>query len=171
MDTNKWTPTKAHAHLKTHIPHIGDLTANELAAVVLWCNLQYCRKHVTETTIGSAVVKSVKDESLEGKGENATVKIVIHDAGSDNGLSQFGTEQLACNLTRCKEELDIHVEDQTYTILSPFMGLGDKKREMGSYVTRKGKVVSTFSRIEKGDGKEWKEWMANGFGVDFKTRT
>jgi hypothetical protein len=40
--TNKWTPTKAHAHLKTHIPHISDLTANELVAVVLWCNLQYC---------------------------------------------------------------------------------------------------------------------------------
>jgi hypothetical protein len=23
--TNKWTPTTAHTHLKTHIPHIGDL--------------------------------------------------------------------------------------------------------------------------------------------------
>jgi hypothetical protein len=54
-------------------------------------------------------VKSVKDKWLEGKGENATVKIVIHDAGLDIGLSQFGTEQLACNLTRSKEELDIHV--------------------------------------------------------------
>jgi hypothetical protein len=62
--------------------------------------------YVTETT---AVVKSVKDKWLEGKGENATVKIVIHDAGLDIGLSQFGTEQLACNLTRSKEELDIHV--------------------------------------------------------------
>jgi hypothetical protein len=51
------------------------------------------------------------------------------------------------------------------------MGQGDKKREMGSYVTRKGKVVSTFSCVEKGDGKEWKEWMANGFGVNFKNRT
>jgi hypothetical protein len=30
--------------------------------------------------IGSAVVKSVKDEWLKGKGENATVKIVIRDA-------------------------------------------------------------------------------------------
>jgi hypothetical protein len=123
--TSKWTPTKAHAHVKTHIPHIDNLTANELVAVALWCNLQYCREYVTETTIGSAVVKSVKDEWLEGKGENATVQIVICDAGSDNGRSQFGTEQLACNLTCCKEELDIHVEDQTYTILSPFMGRGD----------------------------------------------
>jgi hypothetical protein len=119
--TNKWTPTKAHAHLKTHIPHIGNLTANELAAVALWCNLQYHREYVTKTMIGSAVVKSVKDEWLEGKGENATVKIVIRDAGLDNGLLPFGTEQLACNLTHHKEELDIHVEDQTYTILSPFM--------------------------------------------------
>jgi len=74
--TNKWTPTKAHAHLKTHIPHIGDLTANELAAVALWCNLQYCREYVTETTIGSAVVKSVKDEWLDGEGENATVNSI-----------------------------------------------------------------------------------------------
>jgi hypothetical protein len=48
----------------THIPHIGDLTANELVAVVLWCNLLYCREYVTETTIGSAVVKSVKDKWL-----------------------------------------------------------------------------------------------------------
>jgi hypothetical protein len=113
-------------------------------AVALWCNLQYGREYVTETTIGSAVVKSAKDEWLKGKGENPTVKIVIHDAGLDNGLLPFGTEQLACNLTHCKEELDIHVEDQTYTILSPFIGRGDKKCEMGSYVTRKGKVVSTF---------------------------
>jgi hypothetical protein len=52
--------------------------------------------------IGSVVVKSVKDKWLEGKGENATVKIVIRDAGLDNGLSPFGTEQLACNLTSCK---------------------------------------------------------------------
>jgi hypothetical protein len=169
--TNKWTPTKTHTHLKTHIPHNSDLTANELVAVVLWCNLQYSREYVTETTIGSAVVKSAKDEWLEGKGENATVKIVIHDAGLDNGLLPFGPEQLACNLTHCKEELDIHVEDQTYTILSPFMGRGDKKCEMGSYVTRKGKVVSTFSRVEKGDQKEWKEWRENGFGVNFKKRT
>jgi hypothetical protein len=71
-------------------------------------------------------VKGVKDEWLEGEAENATVKIVIHDAGLDNDLSPFGTEQLACNLTHCKEELDIHVKDQTYTILSPFMGRGDK---------------------------------------------
>jgi hypothetical protein len=166
--TNKWTPTKAHAHRKTHIPHIGDLTANELAAVALWCNLQYHREYVTETTIGSAVVKSVKDEWLEGEGENATVKIVIRDAGLDNGLLPFGTEQLACNLTHCKEELDIHVKDQTYTILSPFMGRGDKKREMISYVTRKGKVMSMFSRIEKGDRKEWRE---NGFRVNSEKRT
>jgi hypothetical protein len=96
-------------------------------AVVLWCNLQYCREYVTKTTIGSVVVKSVKDEWLDGKMDNATVKIVIRHAGLDNGLLQFGTEQLACNLTRCKEEFDIHVEDQTYTILSPFMGRGDKK--------------------------------------------
>jgi hypothetical protein len=116
-------------------------------------------------------VKSVKHEWLEGKGENATVKIVIRDAGLDNGLLQFGTEQLACNLTHCKEELDIHVEDQTYTILSPFMGWGDKKGEMGSYITRNGKVVSAFSRLEKVDQKEWKEWMANGFGVNFKNST
>jgi hypothetical protein len=116
-------------------------------------------------------VKSVKDEWLEGKGENATVKIVIHDAGLDNGLSQFGTEQLACNPTCCKEKFDIHVEDQTYTILSLFMGRGDKKRVMWSYVTRNGKVVSLFSRLEKEDQKEWKGWMANGFGVNFKNRT
>jgi hypothetical protein len=77
------------------------------------------------------VVKSVKDEWLDGKMENATVKIVIHHAGLDNGLLQFGTEQLACNLTRCKEKFDIHVEDQTYTILSPFMGRGDKKSRNG----------------------------------------
>jgi hypothetical protein len=121
--TNKWTPTKAHAHLKTHITHIGNLTVNELAAVALWCNLQYhreyvtettigsavvksvkdSREYVTETTIGSAVVKSVKDKWLKGKGENTTVKIVIHDAGLDNGLSLFGTKQLACNLTHCKQ--------------------------------------------------------------------
>jgi hypothetical protein len=149
--TNKWTPMKAHTHLKTHIPHIGDLTANELVAVVLWCNLQYCREYATETTIGSVAVKSVKDEWLEGKGESATVKIVICDARLDNGLSEFGTEQLACNLTHCKEELDIHVEDQTYTILSPFEGSGDKYCEMISYITRKGKVMSSFSHIEKGD--------------------
>jgi hypothetical protein len=74
-----------------------------VAAVVLWCNLQYCGECVTETTIGSAVVKIVKDEWIEGKGENATVKIVIPDAGLDNGLLPFGTEQLACNLTHCKE--------------------------------------------------------------------
>ena len=98
-------------------------------------------------------MKSVKDKWLEGKGENATVKIVICDAGLDNGLLPFETEHLACNLTHCKEELDIHVEDQTYTILSPFMGRGDKKREMISYVTRKGKVMSSFSRIEKGRPK------------------
>jgi hypothetical protein len=169
--TNKWTPMKAHTHLKTHIPHIGNLTANELAAVVLWCNLKYRREYVTETTIGSAVMKSVKDKWLEGEGENATVKIVIRDAGLDNGLSPFGTEQLACNLTHCKEELDIHVEDQTYTILSPFMGRGDKKREMISYITRKGKVMSSFSCIEKGDQKVWKEWRENGFGVNSEKRT
>ncbi len=116
-------------------------------------------------------MKSVKDKWLEGKGENATVKIVIHDAGLDNGLLQFGTKQLACNLTHCKEELDIHVEDQTYTVLSPFMGRGDKKCEMSSYVTRKGIVVSSFSRVEKGDQKEWKEWRENGFKVNFKKRT
>jgi hypothetical protein len=52
--------------------------------------------------IGSVVVKSVKDKWLEGKGENSTVKIVICDAGLDNGLLPFGTEQLACNLTGCK---------------------------------------------------------------------
>jgi hypothetical protein len=124
--TNYWTPKQSQTHLKTHIPHIGDLTANELAAVALWCNLQYHREYVTETTIVSVVVKSVKDKWLKGKWENTTVKIVIHDAGLDNGLLQFGTEQLACNLTHCKEELDIHVEDQTYTILSPFMGGGDE---------------------------------------------
>jgi hypothetical protein len=121
---------KAHSHLKTYIPHIGDLTANELAAVVLWCNLQYTRKYVTETAIGPAVVKIVKEEWLDGEGENATVKNVIHDAGLDNGLSQFGTEQLACNLTRYKEELDIHVEDQTYTILPRLKG-GVAKRRNG----------------------------------------
>jgi hypothetical protein len=142
-----------------------------LAAVALWCNLQYHREYVTETTIGSAVVKSVKDEWLEGKGENATVKIVIRDAELDNGLLPFGTEQLACNLTHCKEELDIHVKDQTYTILSPFMGRGDKKREMISYITRKGKAMSTFSCIEKEDQKEWKEWRGNGFGVNSEKRT
>jgi hypothetical protein len=88
----------------------------------------------------------------------------------DNGLSQFGTEQLACHLTRHKEELDIHVEDQTYTIFSPYMGRGDKKCKMASCITRKGKVVSSFSRIEKGDKKEWKEWRENGFRVNFKKR-
>jgi hypothetical protein len=155
---------KAHTHLKTHIPHIGDLTANELGVVSLWCNLQYHREYLTQTTIGSVVVKSVKDKWLEGKGEKATVKIVVSDAGLDNGLLQFGTEQLACNLTHCKEELDIHVKDQTYTILSPFKGSGDKKREMISYVVRKGKVMSSFSCVEKGDPKVWKEWrkMASG---------
>jgi hypothetical protein len=44
--TNKWTPMKAHAHLKTHIAHIGNLTVNELAAVALWCNLQYRMERV-----------------------------------------------------------------------------------------------------------------------------
>ncbi len=138
---------------------------------MLWCNLQYRREYVAETTIGYAVVNSVKDEWLKGKGEKATVKIVIHDAGLDNGLSQFGTEQLACNLTHCKEESDIHVKDQTYTILSPFKGCGDKKRKMISYVMRKGKVMSSFSCIEKGYQKVWKEWRENGFGVNFKKRT
>jgi hypothetical protein len=46
--------------------------------------------------IGSAVVKSVKDKWLEGKGENATVKIVIHDAGLDNGLLPFAWNRAAC---------------------------------------------------------------------------
>jgi hypothetical protein len=110
--TNKWTTVKAHSHLKNHIPHIGNLTANELAAVALWCKLQ----------IGPAVTKSVEEKWLEDEGENATIKIVIHDAGLDNGLSQFGTEQLACNLTHYKEEFDIHIKDQTYTILSPLKG-------------------------------------------------
>jgi hypothetical protein len=109
---------KAHSHLKNHIPQIGDLTANELAAVVLWCKLQYRRKYVTHMAIGPVVTKSVKDEWQEGKGKNATVKIVIRDAGLDNGLSQFGTEQLACNQTHYKEEFDIHIKNQTYTILS-----------------------------------------------------
>jgi hypothetical protein len=52
------------------------------------------------------------------------------------------------------------------------MGRGDKKREMMSYVTRKkGKVMSSFSHIEKGDQKEWKEWRENGFGVNSEKRT
>jgi hypothetical protein len=66
-------------HLKNHIPHIGNLTANELVAVVLWCKLQYRVKYVTNTAIGPAVSKSVKDKWLEGKGKNATVKIIIRD--------------------------------------------------------------------------------------------
>jgi hypothetical protein len=48
-------------------------------AVVLWCKLQYRVKYVTNTAIGPAVSKSVKDKWLEGKGKNATVKIVIRD--------------------------------------------------------------------------------------------
>jgi hypothetical protein len=51
------------------------------------------------------------------------------------------------------------------------MGSGDKKCKLCSYITRKGKVVSSFSCIEKRDQKEWKEWMENGFGVNFKKRT
>jgi hypothetical protein len=121
--------------------------------------------------IGPAVVKSVKEEWLEGKGENATVKIVIHDGGLDNGLSHFGTEQLACNLTRYKEEFDIHVEDQSYTILSPLKGGGGKKGEMDTYVTRQGKVMTSYTHFEKADQKEWKQWRENGFGVNFKKRT
>jgi hypothetical protein len=66
------------------------------------------------------------------KGEKATVKNVICDEGLDNGLSQFGTEQLACNLTRYKEELDIHVEDQPdLHHSSPFEGWGWQKRRNG----------------------------------------
>jgi hypothetical protein len=154
--TNKWSTVKAHSHLKTHIPHIGDLTANELVAVALWCNLQYRREYVTETAIGLAVVKSVKEEWLEGKGENATVKIVIRDAGLDNGLSQFGTEQLACNLTQYKEEFDIHVKNQPYTILSPLKGGSGKKGEMDTYVMREGEVMTSYTHFEKADQKEWK---------------
>jgi hypothetical protein len=82
--------------------------------------------------IGPAVTKSVKDKWLEGEGENAIVKIVIHNAGLDNGLLQFGTEQLACNQTHYKEEFDIHIEDQTYTILSPLKGGGGKNGEMNT---------------------------------------
>ncbi len=151
---NKWTTVKAHSHLKNHIPHIDNLTANELAAVVLWCKLQYRREYVTEMAIGPAVTKSVKDEWLEGEGKNATVKIVIHNAGLDNGLLQFGTEQLACNQTCYKEEFDIHIEDQTYTILSPLKGGGGKNGEMNTYLTRKGKVVHSYTHIEKGDWKK-----------------
>ncbi len=168
---NKWTTVKAHSHLKNHIPHIGNLTANELAAVVLWCKLQFRRKYVTETSIGHAVTKSVKDEWLEGEDENGTVKIAIHDAGLDNGLSQFGTEQLACNLTCYKEEFDMHVEDQTYTILSPLKGSGGKNGKMNTYIMRKGKVITSYTHIEKGDQIEWKKWSENGFGVNFKKRT
>jgi hypothetical protein len=86
-------------------------------------------------------VKKVKDEWLECKGENATVEIVIHDAGLDNGLSQFGTEQLACNLTHCKEELDIHVEDQTYTFLSSFtIGVIKNAKWVLSYKEGEGSI-------------------------------
>jgi hypothetical protein len=156
--TNKWTTVKAHSHLKNHIPHIGDLTANELVAVALWCKLQYRREYVTEMAIGPAVMKSVKDEWLKGKGKNVTVKIGIHDAGLDNGLSQFGTEQLTCNLTHYKEEFDIHVVDQTYTILSPLKGGSGKKGEMNTYVMRKGKVITSHTCSEKGYQIKWKKW-------------
>jgi hypothetical protein len=91
VDSYKGTCTSQGAYLKTHIPQIGDLTANELAAVALWCNLQYRREYETESMIGSVEVKSVKDKWLNGEGENATVKIVIHDAGLDNGCSLLAT--------------------------------------------------------------------------------
>jgi hypothetical protein len=142
-----------------------------LAEVALWCKLQYRREYVPEMAIGPAVMKSVKDEKLEGKGKNATVKIVIGDAGLDNGLSQFGTEQLACNLTHYKEEFDIHSEDQTYTILSPLKGGGGKKGKMNTYIMRNGKVITSHTCTEKGDEIEWKKWRENGFRVNFKKRT
>jgi hypothetical protein len=94
---HKWTTVKAHSPLKNHIPHIGNLTANELAAIVLWCKLQYRREYVTEMAIGPAVTKRVKDKWLEGEGKNATVKIVIHNAGLDNGLSIMQDRTMDCH--------------------------------------------------------------------------
>jgi hypothetical protein len=64
-------------------------------------------------------VKSVKDKWLKGKGENTTVKIVIHDAGLDNGLLLFGTKQLACNLTIARKSWTF----MSRTRLTPFFPL------------------------------------------------
>jgi hypothetical protein len=127
-------------------------------------------QYVTEMAIGPEVTKSVMDKWIEGKNESATVKIVIHDAGLDNGLSHFGTEQLACNPTHYKEEFDIHVEDQAYTILSLLKGGGGKKVEANTYIMRKGKIMTSYTHFEKGDKIEWKIWRENDFGVNFDKR-
>jgi hypothetical protein len=141
-----------------------------LASRILWCKLQYRREYVIEMAIGPAVTKRVKDEWLQGDAKNATVKIVICNAGLDNGLSQFGTEQLACSQTHYNEEFDIHIEDQTYITLTPSKGGGGKNGEMNTYITRHMKVITSYTCIEKGDQIEWKNWR-EGFRVNFKKRT
>jgi hypothetical protein len=89
----------------------------------------------------------------------------------DSGLLQFGTEQLACNQTHYKEEFHIHVDNETYTIISPLKGGSSKRGELNTYFTRNGKVITSHTHTEKGDGIDSKDWRKNGFRVNFKKRT
>jgi hypothetical protein len=49
-------------------------------------------------------------------------------------------------------------------------GGGGKNGEMNTYITRHGKVIPSYTYIEKGDRIEWKNWR-EGFRVNFKKRT
>jgi len=71
-------------------------------------------------------------------------------------------EQLACNQSCTKPEYDIHVVDQTYTILSPLNDCQDDKR-MEVFETKGGKVTKHWYRSEEKDEHRWLE--------DFKTKT
>jgi len=159
---NNWTLAVAHSYLKKHLPHVGKLSANELAAIALWTNIQHRREFVTEANIGMAVCHGVKSSWFGGDGKVDTIRRCLRDGGGKQGFNNFGIEQLACNQSRTKPEYNIHVVDQTYTILSPLKDCQDDKG-MEVFETKGGKVTKHRYRSEEKDERRWIE--------DFKTKT